>query len=206
MDIAIQYSDKHLVIVNKPHDLLSVPGKGPDKRDCVQRRVHEHFPTARIVHRLDCATSGLMVLALDADSHRELSRQFHDREVSKAYIACVYGELRDDEGEVKAPLITDWPRRPRQKIDPSGKSAHTCFKVIAREGTHTRVQLMPVTGRSHQLRVHMQSLGHPILGDAFYAEGDALAASSRLCLHATALGFSHPDTGQRMEFISHAPF
>ena len=205
-DINIHYADDAVVVVNKPSGLLSVPGRGADKQDCVVRRVQQTFPTARIVHRLDCATSGLMVLALSADGHRELSRQFHDREIEKAYVALVYGALEADEGEVRLPLMTDWPNRPKQMISEEGKPAHTQYRVLSRETGNTRVLLTPITGRTHQLRMHMLSLGHPILGDRLYADGEALSASERLMLHAWQLGFTHPETGEAMFFEPEPPF
>lgn len=205
-DINIHYADDAVVVVNKPSGLLSVPGRGEDKQDCVVRRVQQRFPTARIVHRLDCATSGLMVLALSADGHRELSRQFHDREIEKAYVALVYGIVEANEGQVRLPLMSDWPNRPKQKISDEGKPAHTEYTVLSRESDHTRVLLTPITGRTHQLRVHMLSLGHPILGDRLYAEGDALAASDRLMLHAWQLGFMHPESGESLFFEPEPPF
>lgn len=204
--IEVVYSDKHLVLVNKPSGLLSVPGRGPDKKDCLVRRLQDSFPTARIVHRLDCATSGLMVLALDADSHRELSRQFHDREVDKEYIARVWGRVEADSGEVDLPLITDWPNRPRQKVDDNGKPALTKYEVLSRDTDSTRVKLTPITGRSHQLRVHMLSLGHAILGDQLYACEDAINAADRLLLHAGKLAITQPETGERLEFCHAADF
>lgn len=203
-DVEILYADETLLVVNKPSGLLSVPGRGPEKQDCVVKRVHQVHPTARIVHRLDCATSGLMVLGQTADAHRELSRQFHDREVSKAYIARVFGQVEQDEGEVRLPLMTDWPNRPRQMVSEDGKHAHTIYKVLSRESDHTRVLLTPVTGRSHQLRVHMLSLGHPILGDNLYAEG-AARAHARLMLHAWQLGFTHPETKEALFFDQPSP-
>lgn len=208
--IEILYSDSKVIVVNKPEDVLSVPGRGPDKQDSVISRVQQTQPTARIVHRLDCATSGLMVLAQTADSHRELSRQFHDREVSKRYIAVVAGHLAKPEGEVELPLMTDWPNRPRQMVSAEGKHALTYYKELEKLELNgvpaTRVELTPITGRSHQLRVHMLALGHPILGDNLYAEGEALAASKRLLLHAQSLVFNDPETGEAMAFECHAPF
>lgn len=204
------YSDKHLIVVNKPSGLLSVPGRGPDKKDCVVARLQAKFPTVRVVHRLDCATSGLMVLALGQDSHRELSRQFHDREVGKEYRAHVVGHCTSEQGEVDQPLITDWPNRPRQKICPEGKSALTKFKCLGHDYLQdlpiTKMSLKPVTGRSHQLRVHMQHLGHPILGDQLYATGPALEASNRLLLHARTLTFNHPVSKEPMQFECHESF
>lgn len=200
------YADDTLIIANKPSGLLSVPGRGPDKQDCLVRRIQQDHPTARIVHRLDCATSGLMVLAQTADAHRELSRQFHDREVDKAYVALVFGQLEEDQGKVTLPLMTDWPNRPKQMVSDEGKAAHTDYQVLERLNDRTRVRLTPVTGRTHQLRVHMMSLGNPILGDNLYATGSALAASTRLMLHAWKLGITHPDTGERLTFAPEPPF
>lgn len=212
--IDIVYQDDELVVVNKPSGLLSVPGRGEDKQDCVVKRVQRIAPTARIVHRLDCATSGLMVLGLSADSHRELSRQFHDREVSKRYVASVFGKLKESSGEVDLPLMTDWPNRPRQMVSEEGKKALTRYKLIANQLLEhqgnayecSRVELEPVTGRSHQLRVHMMSLGHPILGDRLYADGEALALAPRLLLHASKLTITNPMTGERLEFDNAPPF
>lgn len=205
-EIEIVYSDKHLVVVNKPSGLLSVPGRGPDKADCVLSRLQQQFPTIRIVHRLDCATSGLMVLALDADSHRELSRQFHDREVKKRYQALVYGYMEHENGEVNQPMMTDWPNRPRQMITPEGKPAQTYYQCLSRTEEMSRVDLTPITGRSHQLRVHMLHTGHPILGDGLYAHEEALNTKDRLCLHATDLMITQPETGEELTFTSKAPF
>jgi tRNA pseudouridine32 synthase/23S rRNA pseudouridine746 synthase len=207
MPIDVIYSDPHLLLVNKPSGLLSVPGRGEDKQDCVVKRVQEDYPTARIVHRLDCATSGLMVLALDAASHRELSRQFHDRETEKHYIARVYGHLEEMHGEVEHPLRCDWDNRPKQIVDPiQGKSAKTLWQVLEQSEHSTRVRLTPITGRSHQLRVHMQALGHPILGDRFYAHPEALGMADRLQLHAQYLAFTHPDKGERQQHLCPCPF
>ncbi len=209
-EIDVLYSDRQLTVVNKPADLLSVPGVGPEKQDCVVKRLQGEFPTIRIVHRLDCATSGLMVLALDRDSHRELSRQFHDREVYKRYIADLEGELAIDSGKVEQPLICDWPNRPRQIISAEGKAALTYFRCIRSGAEQSRVELEPHTGRSHQLRVHMQYLGHPIVGDKLYGTlsdtEDVGAVAKRLHLHASALSFRHPFNGNYLEFESDAPF
>ncbi|MFC6672397.1 pseudouridine synthase [Marinobacterium aestuariivivens] len=207
MSIAVEYQDEQVLVVVKPHDLLSVPGRGPDKQDCLWHRVLRDFPTARIVHRLDCATSGLMVLARDADSHRELSRQFRERETRKRYQALVAGRPAGDGGVIDWPLRCDWERRPLQIIDPAeGKSARTEWQLLDSDGEQSRILLHPVTGRSHQLRVHMQALGHPILGDAFYAPPEVQALSPRLLLHAERLGFQHPLTGEAMDFESPPPF
>ncbi len=205
--IELLYHDDHIVVANKPHDLLSVPGRGADNQDCLWHRLQRQYPTARIVHRLDCATSGVMVLGLDADSHRELSRQFHDRETSKRYIAVVSGVLRQQEGAVELPLRCDWDNRPRQMVDfDQGKKALTHYRVLEQLDDRARVELIPITGRSHQLRVHMQALGHPILGDRFYADSIALAQADRLLLHAQQLGFNHPVSCQPMSIESPCPF
>lgn len=209
-DINILYSDKYLLVVSKPAGLLSVPGRGEHKKDCLISRVMLQFPTARIVHRLDCATSGLMVVALTADSHRELSRQFHDREVRKRYIACVAGRVAHESGKVELPLMTDWPNRPRQIVHQEGKPALTYYRCLSfaelAGQAMTRLELSPVTGRSHQLRVHMQALGHPIVGDDLYADPITKTMSERLLLHAEYLAFSHPDSGQELEFELDASF
>lgn len=208
-EIEVVYSDNSLIVVNKPSGLLSVPGRGPDKQDCVISRLLVAFPNAKVVHRLDCATSGLMVLAQSLESQRELSRQFHDREVSKEYIACVHGHCLE-EGEVNLPLMTDWPNRPRQMVSEDGKAAQTFYQRVALEQVAglpiSRVVLTPVTGRTHQLRVHMLSIGHVIMGDKLYAQGVARDAVERLHLHATRLSIKQPETQESMEFVSDAPF
>lgn len=199
--------DEQLLILDKPSGLLTVPGKADHHKDCLESRVQAEHPNARIVHRLDMDTSGLIVLALDANTHRHLGLQFERRHVDKRYVADVWGQLKDDTGEVDLPLICDWPNRPKQMVDhEQGKSAQTSWKVLAREATKTRVHLFPKTGRSHQLRVHMLSLGHPILGDNLYAHERALNASPRLSLHAEMLEFHHPIGGARIKFESECPF
>lgn len=195
------YADDQLVVVNKPAGLLSVPGRGPDKQDCLWHRVQQQYPTARIVHRLDQATSGLMVLALNADSHRALSIQFQERIPEKRYQAVVQGEPVQNEGEVDLPLRCDWERRPRQMVDfEQGKPALTRWRCIERLGDRSRMLLFPHTGRSHQLRVHMLAMGHPILGDEFYAPPAALELAPRLLLHAEHLGFKHPASHDWLSF------
>lgn len=203
----ILYHDDHIVIVDKPAELLSVPGRGEEKQDCVWRRVQQTFPTARIVHRLDFSTSGLMVLALTAESHRTLNRAFQERLTEKYYEAVIYGQPETDQGEINEPLRCDWENRPLQIIDyEHGKNAHTLWRILKTEPQGCRVELKPITGRSHQLRVHMQFLGCPIMGDRFYATPDALAASPRLLLHAKYLAFPHPDSGETVQFESPVPF
>ena len=201
------YQDDWMLVVNKPAGLLSVPGRGADKQDCVWHRVQQQHPTARIVHRLDQATSGLMVLALTASSHRSLSIQFQERIPAKRYQAVVAGKPKQDEGQIDLPLRCDWERRPRQMVDPvQGKPALTHWRCIERGDDSSRVLLFPHTGRSHQLRVHMQALGHPILGDEFYAPADVIAQAPRLLLHAERLALRHPDSNEWLEFCSPCPF
>lgn len=198
-DIDIYFQDEHMAMVSKPADLLSVPGRGPDKADCLISRLQVRSPYARIVHRLDMATSGILVIAHTPSAHRELSRQFQDRETKKHYIAEVDGDLVASQGntlgEVDLPLITDWPNRPKQKICfESGKPSQTLWEVLEHSEDRTRVKLTPITGRSHQLRVHMLALGHPILGDNLYAHTSALNKADRLLLHAEQLTVTHPIT------------
>ena len=201
------HADNRLLVFIKPPGLLSVPGIGPHKADCLASRAEREFPGARIVHRLDRDTSGVIVMARDADTHRELSRQFQDREVDKQYEAIVGGELAVDEGVIEAPMRKDLDNPPRQIIDDEhGRAATTGFRVLERLEGRTRVELSPVTGRSHQLRVHMLSIGHPILGDDLYAPYDLLQASPRLLLHATLLTITHPGTGQPTTFHDPCPF
>ncbi|MCT4654491.1 MAG: RluA family pseudouridine synthase [Cohaesibacter sp.] len=205
--LSVLHEDEHLLVFDKPSGLLSVPGKAEEHWDCLEYRANERFGTARIVHRLDMDTSGVMVLARTADALRNLGRQFEKRKTSKTYIARVWGQLEGEEGHVDLPLICDWPSRPKQMVcHERGKPAQTDWKVLKRDAISTRVELIPRTGRSHQLRVHMLSLGCVILGDRFYASGEALTASDRLCLHAQSLGFIHPDKGEWMEFTSPCPF
>lgn len=209
MIIDVLASDESFVIVNKPSGLLSVPGRGPDKADCLSARVRAQFSDALVVHRLDMETSGLMLFAHGLDAQRTLSRAFEARTVHKRYIAVVAGLMNDDEGSVELPLICDWPNRPRQIVDHTiGKPSFTNYRVIARNtaAQTTRVELMPVTGRSHQLRVHMAALGHPILGDSLYASIEVHALSPRLLLHASELRFAHPVSGEMLNFVSAVPF
>ncbi|WP_069861264.1 RluA family pseudouridine synthase [Pseudomonas citronellolis] len=207
-NIQIVHQDAALLVVNKPTLLLSVPGRAEDNKDCLVTRLQENgYPEARIVHRLDWETSGLMVLARDADSHRELSRQFHDRETEKAYTALCWGEPELDSGRIELPLRYDPENKPRHIVDHEhGRHALTFWRVVERYGQYARVELTPITGRSHQLRVHMLSIGHPLLGDRLYAEGEALTLRDRLCLHASLLCLTHPQTGERLRFESPAPF
>jgi tRNA pseudouridine32 synthase/23S rRNA pseudouridine746 synthase len=202
----ILYQDEALLVLNKPSGLLSVPGKALEHQDSLQLRVQRVFPTARTVHRLDMATSGLVVMALTLDAQRELNWQFERRQTQKHYIARLEGRLQTQAGAIDLPLICDWPNRPKQMVCFSrGKPAQTLFENIGYEENATRVRLTPVTGRSHQLRVHMQWLGHPICGDKFYGSAPD-EKTERLQLHAAMLGLRHPQTGQWLEFRSPAPF
>ncbi len=202
----VLHADHEVLIVDKPAGLLSVPGKGPHLADCLLARVQAAFPEALLVHRLDRDTSGIMVFALTHPAQRHLGLQFEKRQVKKAYVARVWGHLSPDKGTVDLPLIVDWPNRPRQMVDPeNGKPAQTDWRVMRREENATRVRLFPHTGRSHQLRVHMLSQGHPILGDPFYAEGPA-RGFPRLMLHSESLRFRHPDGGAGVRFSSKVPF
>ena len=204
----VLYQDKHIMVVNKPSGLLSVPGRAPENKDSVMTRVQNDFPTAESVHRLDMATSGVIVVALTKAAERELKRQFREREPKKTYIARVWGHLAQDEGLIDLPLICDWPNRPKQKVCyETGKSAQTEYQVISRDDDgSTRVKLSPITGRSHQLRVHMLAMGHPILGDGFYAHPEAKAMASRLQLHAQQFCITHPEFGTPMHFKCEAEF
>ncbi|MHC4268785.1 MAG: RluA family pseudouridine synthase [Planctomycetota bacterium] len=202
-DIEYVYSDEHFIIVEKPANMLSVPGRTPDKQDCLIQRVQKRFPETRIVHRLDFSTSGLMVLAQTPESHRKLSRQFENREIEKTYVAEVYGQPEEISGEVNLPLRCDWERRPLQIVDYElGKKAQTFWRIIERYEKSCLVELIPVTGRTHQLRVHMQTMDHPILGDELYAHKAAYSMADRLRLHAKELIITHPTENSRLTFSS----
>ena len=205
----VHYRDEHLLVVEKVSGLLTVPGRGADKQDCLLHRVQRDVPEALVVHRLDMDTSGLVLFARDSATQGSLGRLFQRRRVDKRYAALVKGRPESDEGDVALPLILDWPNRPRQKVDPdTGKPAHTRYRVVApcSAGSCSRVELFPTTGRSHQLRVHMAALGHPVLGDDLYADAEAYAMAERLMLHAEALAFDHPAGKGRLELFSPAPF
>lgn len=193
-DVPVVYEDAHVLVVDKPSGLLSVPGKGLDLADCVIARLERAFPTVRLVHRLDRDTSGVMIFALTDHAQRVLGQQFEGRKVKKTYVARVSGCITQRTGEIDFPLTVDWPNRPRQKVcHDTGKSASTMWRVVRTGEAETRVRLMPKTGRSHQLRVHMLALGHPILGDPFYHPTPDDHA--RLMLHSEEIRFSHPETG-----------
>jgi tRNA pseudouridine32 synthase / 23S rRNA pseudouridine746 synthase len=207
--IEVLYVDDHLLAVDKPAGLLAVPGRGADKQDCVVARVQVDWPDALVVHRLDMATSGLMLLARGIGMQRALSRIFAQRQVVKRYVAVVAGQLGATSGCIDLPLAADWPQRPLQRVDDThGKAALTHWRVLHRDATEdtTRVELQPVTGRTHQLRVHLQAIGHPILGDALYAPEDAYMRAERLLLHACELELPHPGHGGLLALRSDVPF
>ncbi len=204
--VRVIYHDQHLLLVDKPSGLLSVPGKGEHLADCMITRAQRIFPEALLVHRLDRDTSGIMVFALTRHAQRALSLQFEERRTKKVYVARLWGELTPKTGTVDLPLTVDWPNRPLQHVNhETGRPAVTDWRVVRHEDGTTRVRLMPKTGRSHQLRVHMMSLGHPILGDPFYAKGPA-RDFPRLMLHAESLRFNHPDGDRGLSFSAPCPF
>lgn len=203
----ILHLDEHVIVLNKPSGLLSVPGKHAEHKDCLESRVQAEFSHATTVHRLDMETSGILIMALNKQAHRYISRGFEDRKTDKTYIARVDGIVKSDEGSIDLPLICDWPNRPLQMVDhDKGKSALTHYKVIEREASATRLALYPITGRSHQLRVHCLSMGHEILGDPLYGRQDTIQAADRLQLHATSLTIFHPATQEKISFTSPVPF
>lgn len=205
--LTVIHQDDELLVLNKPSGLLTVPGKNSNHADCLEIRAQEKFPTARIVHRLDMDTSGVLVLAKNAKAHRHLGLQFERRHIKKTYIARVWGCMKQDMGKVELPLICDWPNRPKQMVDfERGKPAQTDWQVLERQENSTRVLLKPLTGRSHQLRVHMLSLGHPIIGDNLYAHDEALKAGDRLQLHALSLELYHPVGGATLKFEAACDF
>ena len=205
----ILFKDKDIMVVNKPTGLLSVPGRGPENEDSVLHRVKQQHPKAAAAHRLDMATTGVLVIPLNPNSHRELSRQFRERETEKHYLAWVWGEPEADSGQVDLPLCVDWPNRPRHQVDfVNGKPSLTRYQLLAYDAERdcSRLALTPETGRTHQLRVHMQALGHPILGDPLYASLAVQAKADRLLLHAEFLAFTHPITRKPMRFQCPAGF
>ncbi|EED34580.1 ribosomal large subunit pseudouridine synthase A [Luminiphilus syltensis NOR5-1B] len=205
--IRLLYQDNDLLIVEKPTLLLSVPGRHPLNRDSLMTRLMPRFPDVAAVHRLDLDTSGLMVVPTRRSALSALGRLFQERRVEKEYLAVVWGVLAHDSGTIDLPIIADWHRRPLQKIcHDTGKSAITRYTVLKRGTDRTLLRLNPVTGRSHQLRIHCREIGHPILGCDLYAHADALAAAPRLLLHATRLAFPHPTLGHRLAAVSPAPF
>ncbi len=203
----VVYHDQDIVVVNKPSGLLSVPGKAPQHRDSSWSRLAWVYPDLRVIHRLDMATSGLMVFALHKQAQANIQRQFEQRTVKKLYRATVWGRPPAAQGTIELPVRCDWPNRPRQMVDlVAGKSALTFYRVLEYHDQTTSIELEPYTGRSHQLRVHMQALGTAILGDKFYAGVRAFAAAPRLLLHAQHLAFYHPRSGERVAFTIAADF
>lgn len=205
--IEIIHRDDALLIVNKPSGLLSVPGRLAEHKDSLETRLRALYPDTLLVHRLDVPTSGVMVFARTKAAQRHIGMQFEKRQTRKTYVARVWGDLSEDNGHIDLPLIVDWPNKPRQKVcHETGKPSQTDWVVLEREGGVTRVRLTPRTGRTHQLRVHMQAIGHPILGDRFYADDAALVAADRLQLHASELVLRHPVGGAEMVFSAVVPF
>lgn len=205
----LYYVDEHLLVVNKPAGLLSVPGRGEDKQDCMINRVMREYPDAFIVHRLDMDTSGLLLMARGKPMQSALSILFQQRTVHKRYLAVVGGKLKQSEGEINLPLLLDWPNRPKHKVDyEAGKPSLTRYSVLSYDAVNdlSRVELEPFTGRSHQLRVHLMSLGHPIVGDELYATAELKAKAERLLLHAWQLGFQHPISNENLQFECPAEF
>lgn len=201
--------DEQLLVIDKPSGLLSVPGRGEANADCALARLQTHHPEARVVHRLDMGTSGLLVFGRGLAAQRALSMAFEQRRTTKRYVAVVAGHVCEDRGSIDLPLICDWPNRPRQKVDfDQGKPSLTHWEVLSRDAARdtTRLALTPVTGRSHQLRVHLMAMGHPILGDELYAPPDVVAQAPRLLLHAEALTLPHPATGEPVQLEAAAPF
>jgi tRNA pseudouridine32 synthase/23S rRNA pseudouridine746 synthase len=202
----ILYQDDLLIVANKPAGLLSVPGKLEGREDCLVTRLQAAHWDTLLVHRLDCDTSGVMIFARTKQAQGFLGQEFEKRRAKKTYFARVAGEMAEDSGHVDLPLGADWPNRPRQMVSHEhGRPAQTDWQVIGRAPGETRVRLSPLTGRSHQLRVHMLALGHPILGDPIYATG-AARAYPRLMLHAETLGLHHPRSGDWVEFTAPCPF
>jgi tRNA pseudouridine32 synthase/23S rRNA pseudouridine746 synthase len=205
----VLHVDDALIVIDKPSGLLSVPGRGADKQDCVATRVQQRWPDARVVHRLDQATSGLLLMARGPSAQRRVSMAFEQGKVAKQYVAIVHGLVADDAGCIDLPLAADWPNRPRQRVDTvDGKPSITRWRVIERDpaGPTTRVALMPQTGRSHQLRVHLHAIGHGIVGDGLYGDAPSTVPVTRLLLHACALQLAHPETGAAIDFTSAPPF
>ena len=202
------FVDASLLVLNKPAGLLAVPGRGADKQDCLSARVQALYPDALVVHRLDMATSGLMLMARGAAMQRALSHLFETRQIDKTYVAVVDGLLPVDTAwqTIDAPIWADWVARPLRRVDPRGQASQTRWRCVEQlDGglPASRLELQALTGRSHQLRVHLQNMGHPILGDALYAPPDTTARAPRLLLHARNLAFVHPLTGAALRF--HAP-
>ncbi len=204
--VSIIHRDDDLLVLDKPSGLLSVPGRDPALHDSLATRVKEQFPNALMINRLDKDTSGLVLMSLNRKAHAAIAAQFENRSTDKSYIAVVWGVMEGEEGLIDLPLASDVDNKPRHRVDhDNGRPSQTEWKVLDRTASTTRLLLHPLTGRTHQLRVHMKAIGHPLLGDAFYAEGEALAAADRLLLHAQELSFRHPD-GRDVTFHIPCPF
>jgi tRNA pseudouridine32 synthase/23S rRNA pseudouridine746 synthase len=209
MSMTLIHEDKSLLVIGKPAGLLAVPGRGAGKQDCLWSRVQARWPDALVVHRLDMATSGLMLFARGTELQRQLSLDFAARRVEKHYIALVHGRMPSAQGCIELPLAADWPRRPLQKVDAAqGKPSRTDWQVIGFDEVlqATRLALQPLTGRTHQLRVHMQAIGHPIVGDALYGPPALQARATRLLLHASELRLTHPMSGAALQLLCPPPF
>ena len=205
--LSILYEDRHIIVVDKPSGLLSVPGKLEGRQDCLVSRLVAERWDALLVHRLDCDTSGVMIFGRTKQAQGFLGQEFEKRRAKKSYIARVAGEIAGEKGHIDLPLCADWPNRPRQMVSyEHGRPAQTDWEVIGRAAGETRVKLTPLTGRSHQLRVHMLELGHAILGDPIYASGPDYEDHPRLMLHAHTLGLHHPETGEWIDFQAPIPF
>ena len=205
--LQVLYQDKDLIVLNKPSGLLTNPGRGPHLADCLLSRVQQQYPLAQLVHRLDLATSGVVVIALRRKAEAALKQQFAERLVKKRYLAVVWGQLKDGSGTIDVPLIADSDNPPRQKVClETGKAAITHYRLLQQLPDRALVELLPVTGRSHQLRMHMLHLGHPILGDAFYAGPEVLAVAPRLLLHAAELQLFQPYNGKPLHFSADSDF
>lgn len=205
--VNILFSDNEIIIVDKAPGILSVPGRGPEKLDSVSHRLSLQFPEVHIVHRLDMATSGIMVFARNKEALRSLQQQFQNRQTEKSYQAIIAGHLTPTQGSINLPMRCDWPNRPKQMVCYEfGKKSLTRWRVMEYIAENTRVELLPFTGRSHQLRIHCDALGHPILGDNLYGTTQSQTATEQLCLHAQSLTFTHPSSEERLTFSSSAPF
>lgn len=208
--LSILHLSEQLIVVDKPCGLLSVPGRGPGKEDCLSSRVQAEFPDAMIVHRLDMGTSGIIVMARGALAQRELSIQFQERKVHKRYQALVDGQwTAAPAGEIDLPICVDWPNRPKQKVDhAAGRPSQTRYRILDIDAARavSRIELEPITGRSHQLRVHMEAMGHPIIGDDFYGTPASCAKAERLMLHACQIELADPETGALLCIDSPPPF
>jgi tRNA pseudouridine32 synthase/23S rRNA pseudouridine746 synthase len=200
------YIDEHMLVLNKPSGLLSVPGRGPDKQDCLSKRVQAIYPDALVVHRLDQDTSGLLIMARGIEAQRRISKAFETRQVSKRYVAVVVGKpepnknMINDWSLIEGAILLDWPNRPLHIIHPDGKPSQSLLRLIDSSDSASLIELEPVTGRTHQLRVHMQSIGHPMLGDSLYAPPAVCAMTPRLMLHAKSISLAHPFTEEPLSF------